>query len=35
MDEAYLFNRGDNYMSYKFLGDHTYKEDDGNEGVVF
>lgn len=35
MDEAYLFNRGDNYMSYNFLGAHPYKESDGNEGYVF
>ena len=35
MDEAYLFNRGDNYMSYNLLGAHPYKESDGNEGYVF
>ena len=35
MDEAYLFNRGDNYMSYNYLGAHPYKESDGNEGYVF
>ena len=35
MDEAYLFNRGDNYMSYNFLGAHPYKESDGNEGFIF
>ena len=35
MDEAYLFNRGDNYMSYNFLGAHPYKESDGSEGYIF
>ena len=35
MDEAYLFNRGDNYMSYNFFGAHPYKESDGNEGFIF
>lgn len=35
MDEAYLFNRGDNYMSYNFFGAHPYKESDGNEGYIF
>lgn len=35
MDEAYLFNRGDNYMSYNFLGAHPYKESDGTEGYIF
>ena len=35
MDEAYLFNRGDNYMSYNYLGAHPYKESDGSEGFIF
>lgn len=35
MDEAYLFNRGDNYMSYNYLGAHPYKESDGSVGFVF
>ena len=35
MDEAYLFNRGDNYMSYNFFGAHPYKESDGDEGFIF
>jgi len=35
MDQAYLFNRGENYMSYNFLGAHPYKEDDGTTGFIF
>ena len=35
MDEAYLFNRGDNYMSYNLLGAHPYEDSDGNKGYIF
>ena len=35
MDEAYLFNRGDNYMSYNYLGAHPFKGSDGCEGYIF
>ena len=35
MDEAYLFNRGDNYMSYNFLGAHPFNDPDGNNGFIF
>ena len=34
MDEAYLFNRGENFMSYNFLGAHPYK-DKTEEGYIF
>ena len=34
MDEAYLFNRGENFMSYNFLGAHPYK-DKKEEGYIF
>ena len=29
MDAAYLFNKGENYMSYKFLGAHPYEDENG------
>ena len=34
MDAAYLFNKGENYMSYKFLGAHPY-EDENGKGFIF
>ena len=34
MDAAYLFNNGENYMSYKFLGAHPY-EDENGKGFIF
>ncbi|MBO4638109.1 MAG: 1,4-alpha-glucan branching protein GlgB [Clostridiales bacterium] len=34
MDQAYLFNRGEDFMSYNFLGAHPYNEN-GQTGYVF
>ena len=34
MDHAYLFNRGEDYMSYNFLGAHPYSDGDG-KGYIF
>ena len=34
MDAAYLFNKGENYMSYRFLGSHPY-EDENGKGFIF
>ena len=31
MDAAYLFNKGENYMSYKFLGAHPYEDENGKQ----
>ena len=35
MDEAYLFNSGNNYMSYNYLGAHPFKDPDGTKGYIF
>ena len=35
MDYAYLFNRGENYMSYNFLGSFPYKESSDDKGFIF
>ena len=35
MDYAYLFNRGENYMSYNFLGSFPYKESSEDKGFIF
>ena len=35
MDHAYLFNRGEDYMSYNFLGSHPHTDVNGNSGFMF
>ncbi|MBR6879906.1 MAG: 1,4-alpha-glucan branching protein GlgB [Clostridiales bacterium] len=35
MDHAYLFNRGEDYMVYNFLGAHPTTDGNGNAGYVF
>ena len=35
MAYAYLFNRGENYMSYNFLGSFPYKESSDDKGFIF
>ena len=35
MDHAYLFNRGEDFMVYNYLGAHPTKDDKGNSGFVF
>lgn len=35
MDQAYLFNRGEDFMVYNYLGAHPTKDDKGNTGFVF
>ena len=35
MDQAYLFNRGEDYRSYNFLGAHPFTDSDGNSGYYF
>ena len=35
MDQAYLFNKGENYMVYNFLGAHPFENGEGNKGYMF
>lgn len=35
MEQAYLFNRGEDYMCYNFLGSRPHKNEDGVEGYIF
>ena len=35
MEQAYLFNRGEDYMSYNLLGSRPYRDDNGEETVHF
>ena len=35
MEQAYLFNRGEDYMSYNLLGSRPYKDDNGEAGYLF
>ncbi|MBO4579999.1 MAG: 1,4-alpha-glucan branching protein GlgB [Clostridiales bacterium] len=35
MDQAYLFNRGENYMAYNFLGAHPFENEEGKKGYMF
>ncbi len=35
MDHAYLFNRGEDFMSYNFLGAHPFTNDEGESGFTF
>lgn len=35
MNQAYLFNKGEDYMSYNFLGSHPFTDAEGNRGFVF
>ncbi len=35
MDHAYLFNRGEDYMSYNFLGAHPFTNEEGESGYIF
>ncbi|MCQ2533376.1 MAG: 1,4-alpha-glucan branching protein GlgB [Clostridia bacterium] len=34
MEQAYLFNKGEDYMVYNYLGSHPYEED-GKSGFIF
>ena len=35
MDAAYLFNKGENYMSYNFLGAHPYEDENGKKQRIY
>ena len=35
MDHAYLFNRGEDYMAYNFLGAHPFTDENGDQGYIF
>ena len=35
MDHAYLFNRGEDYMIYNFLGAHPFTDENGDQGYIF
>ena len=35
MEQAYLFNRGEDYMSYNLLGSRPYRDDNGEAGYLF
>lgn len=35
MEQAYLFNRGEDYMSYNFLGSRPFTSDEGESGYLF
>jgi 1,4-alpha-glucan branching enzyme len=35
MDQAYLFNKGENYMAYNFLGSHPFENEEGKRGFIF
>lgn len=35
MEQAYLFNRGEDYMAYNFLGSRPYTTEDGKSGYLF
>ena len=35
MEQAYLFNRGEDYMSYNLLGSRPFKDDNGDAGYLF
>ncbi|MCR5616940.1 MAG: 1,4-alpha-glucan branching protein GlgB [Clostridiales bacterium] len=35
MEQAYLFNRGEDYMSYNLLGSRPFTDDDNNAGYLF
>ena len=35
MEQAYLFNRGEDYMSYNLLGSRPISDKDGNAGYLF
>ena len=35
MDHAYLFNRGEDYMIYNFLGAHPFTGENGDQGYIF
>ncbi len=35
MEQAYLFNRGEDYMSYNLLGSRPFTDEDDNAGYLF
>ena len=35
MEQAYLFNRGEDYMSYNLLGSRPFKDENGESGYLF
>ena len=35
MEQAYLFNRGEDYMSYNLLGSRPFTDEDNNAGYLF
>ncbi|HPG64696.1 MAG TPA: hypothetical protein PLE82_05100, partial [Saccharofermentans sp.] len=35
MEQAYLFNKGEDYQVYNYLGSHPYVNDSGEAGFIF